>query len=54
MAGTFQAIIGEKFAPLLILWDDGIDMDSLITFTTCDMAGTDIASEIAGTSEKKP
>ena len=46
MAGTFQATIGGKFAPLINLRDDDIDIDSMIT--TYNTAMTDTASEIPG------
>ena len=43
MAGTFQATIVGKFAALINLTDDGIDIDSMIT--TYNTAVTDTASE---------
>ena len=54
MAGTFQATIGRKFAPLINLRDDDIDIDSMIT--TYNTAMTDTASEILGKDclRKKP
>ena len=46
MACTFQATIGGKFAPLIGLSDEDMDMDTMIpTYTT---AVTDAASEILG------
>ena len=44
VAGTFQATIGGKFAPLINLRDD--DIDSMIT--TYNIAVTDKACEIIG------
>ena len=46
VAGTFQATIGGKFAPLINLRDDDIEKDSLIT--TYNTAVTDTANEILG------
>ena len=50
MAGTFKATvggsIGGKFAPLINLRDDGIDISSMIT--TYNTAVTDIDSETLG------
>ena len=43
MACTFQATIGGKFAPLIILCDEDIDMDTMIT--TYNTAVTDAASD---------
>ena len=46
MACTFQATIGGKFAPLIGLSDENMDMDTMIT--TYNTAVTDAASEILG------
>ena len=46
MACTFQATIGGKFAPLIELSDEDMDMDTMIT--TYNTAVTDAASEILG------
>ena len=46
MACTFQAAIGGKFAPLIGLSDEDMDMDTMIT--TYNTAVTDAASEILG------
>ena len=53
-AGTYQATIGGKFAPLINLRDDDIDIDSVVT--TYNTAVTDTASEILGknVAEKSP
>ena len=48
---TFQAMIGEKYAPLTIMNNEDVDLDSLITaFNT---AVTEIASEILGKHRQK-
>ena len=48
---TFQAFIGEKFAPLTIMNNEDTDMDSMITiFNT---AVTETASEILGKHRQK-
>ena len=54
MACTFQATIGGKFAPLIGLSDEDMDMDTMIT--TYNTAVTDAASEILGKecSRNKP
>ena len=54
MAGTFQATIGGKFAPLISLRDDDIDLDGIIT--AYNKAVTDTASKILGKEfgRKKP
>ena len=54
MACTFQAMIGGKFAPLIGLSDEDMDIDTMIT--TYNTAVTDAASEILGKerSRKKP
>ena len=54
VACTFQATIGGKFAPLIGLSDEDMDMDTMIT--TYNTAVTDAASEILGKerSRKKP
>ena len=44
MACTFQATIGGKFAPLIGLSDEDIDIDTMII--TYNTAVTDAASEI--------
>ena len=46
VACTFQATIGGKFAPLIGLSDEDMDMDTMIT--TYNAAVTDAASEILG------
>ena len=43
---TFEAMIGEKFAPLTIKINEDIDIDSMIT--TFNTAVTETASEILG------
>ena len=54
MACTFQATIGEKFAPLIGLCDEDMDIDTMIT--TYNTAVTDAAYEILGKEcrKKKP
>ena len=54
VACTFQATIGGKFAPLIGLSDEDMDMDTMIT--TYNTAMTDAASEILGKEchRKKP
>ena len=49
MAGTFQAIMGVKFAPLIQLRDD--DIHSMIT--TYNTTVTDTASEILGKERRR-
>ena len=44
MACTFQAMIGEKFAPLIGLRDEDMDINTMTT--TYSTAVTDAASEI--------
>ena len=44
VACTFQATIGGKFAPLIGLRDEDMDIDTMIT--TYNTAVTDAASEI--------
>ena len=44
MACTFQATIGEKFAPLIGLSDEDMDIDNMVT--TYNTAVTDAASEM--------
>ena len=51
VAGTFQAIIGGKFAQLINLADDDIGIDSMIT--TYNTAVTDTASEILGKERRR-
>ena len=43
---TFQAMIGGKFAPLIIMSNEDADIDSMIT--TFNTAVTETASEIPG------
>ena len=54
MAYTFQATIGGKFAPLIGLRDESMDIDTKIT--TYNTAVTKAASEILGKElrRKKP
>ena len=54
VACTFQATIGGKFAPLIGLSDEDMDMDTMIT--TYNTVVTDAASEILGKERcrKKP
>ena len=51
MACTFQATIGGKFAPLIGLNDEDIDIDTMIT--TNNIAETDAASEILGKERRR-
>ena len=51
MACTFQATIGGKFAPLIGLSDEDMDMDTMIT--TYNTAVTDAASEILGKERRR-
>ena len=51
MACTFQATIGGKFAPLIGLSDEDMDMDIMIT--TYNTAVTDAASEILGKERRR-
>ena len=48
---TFQAMIGEKFAPLNIMYNEDADMDSMTT--TFNTAVTETASEILGKHRQK-
>ena len=48
VACTFQATIGEKFAPLIGLSDEDMDMDMDTMITTYNTAVTDAASKILG------
>ena len=48
---TFQATIGGKFAPLIGLSDEDMDMDTMIT--TYNTAVTDAASEIFGKERRR-
>ena len=48
MACTFQATIGGKFAPLIGLSDEDMDMD-----TTYNTAVTDAASEILAKERRR-
>ena len=50
-ACTFQAMIGWKFAPLIELRDEDMDIDTMIT--TYNTAVTDAASEILGTERRR-
>ena len=54
VARTFQATIGGKFAPLIGLRDEDMDIDTMIT--TYNTGVTDAASEILGKERhrKKP
>ena len=54
VACTFQAMIGGKFAPLIGLSDEDMDIDTMIT--TYNTAVTDAASELLGKERlrKKP
>ena len=51
MACTFQATIGGKFAPLIGLSDEDMDMDTMIT--TYNTAVTDAASEVLGKERRR-
>ena len=51
MACTFQATIGGKFASLIGLRDEDMDMDTMIT--TYSTAVTDAASEILGKERRR-
>ena len=51
MACTFQARIGGKFAPLIGLSDEDMDIDTMIT--TYNTAVTDAASEILGKERRR-
>ena len=51
VACTFQATIGGKFAPLIGLGDEDMDMDTMIT--TYNTAVTDAASEILGKERRR-
>ena len=51
VACTFQATIGGKFAPLIGLSDEDMDMDTMIT--TYNTAVTDVASEILGKERRR-
>ena len=48
---TFQATIGGKFAPLIGLRDEDIDINTMIT--TYDTVVTDAASEILGKERRR-
>ena len=52
MACTFQATIGGKFAPLIGLSDEDMDIDTMIT--TYNTAVTDAASEILQQEDLQP
>ena len=51
MARTFQATIGGKFAPLIRLKDENMDINTMIT--TYNIAVTDGCGTWEGTSLKK-
>ena len=51
VACTFQATIGGKFAPLIGLSDEDMDMGTMIT--TYNTAVTDAASEILGKKRRR-
>ena len=51
VACTFQATIGGKFAPLIELRDEGMDIDTMIT--TYNTAVTGAASEILGKERRR-
>ena len=51
VACTFQATIGGKFAPLIGLSDEDMDMGTMIT--TYNTAVTDAASEILGKERRR-
>ena len=51
MACTFQTTIGGKFAPLIGLGDEDVDINTMIT--TYNTAVTDAASEILGNERRR-
>ena len=51
VACTFQATIGGKFAPLIGLRDEDMDIDTMIT--TDNTAVTDAASEVLGKERRR-
>ena len=51
MACTIQTTIGWKFAPLIGLSDEDIDIDTIIT--SYNTAVTDAASEILGMERRR-
>ena len=51
VACTFQETIGGKFAALIGLSDQDMDIDTMIT--TCNTAVTDAASEILGKERRR-
>ena len=51
VACTFQATIGGKFAPLIGLSDEDMDMDTMVT--TYNTVVTDAASEILGKERRR-
>ena len=51
MACTFQATIGGKFAPLIGMSDEDMDIDTMIT--TYNTAVTDAASEVLGKERRR-
>ena len=50
MACAFQAIVGEKFAPLIGLKGNDMDIDTMVTTYT---ALTDAASEMLGKEHRR-
>ena len=51
VACTFQAMVGEKFVPLIGLNVEDMDIDTMIT--TYNTAVTDAASEILGKERRR-
>ena len=51
MLATVQAMIGKKFAPLNIMYNEDADMDSMVT--TFNTAVAETASEFPGKYQKK-
>ena len=51
MACTFQATIGGKFAPLIGLRDEDMDIDTMIT--TNNTTATDAAGEVLGKERRR-
>ena len=51
VACTFQATVGGKFAPLIRLRDEDMDINTMIT--TYNTAVTDAASEILGKEHRR-
>ena len=48
---TFQATIGGKFAPLIGLWDEDMDINTMIT--TYNTAVTDAAGDLLGKERRR-